>query len=423
MKKLLKKITALICVLMLVISVSGCSIILDTDPETNAEYELVTVDVSLSKQYIFRDTKDYTAQPVVNQVRFYTNGVTEDYDSYEKAAKDVMRSVVEIILLDNLGNHYAYGSGVIVDIDGGLDDNEYYIVTCHHIVSSAENIAVCVPDANARNYGDVDYDERYMFTGYIGGDKQTNSDLAVSLVGGDVDSDIAVLKLKVGNSSLDIQKAPVPATNQNELKYAQQVFAIGNPSGKLPMTFLGGNISYIDRTVVLDGIGYMNVIQHDTMITHGSSGGALFNMKGQLIGITNAGSDTYKGMNYAIPYYGIDGYLFVAKQLIKNSTPTNYGYVEGRWSLGVTITDTTATIKGSSVKVVSVETGSNVSGLLKKNDYIVKIEFNTYGGETYSEEITSSYDFKGMIFLAREALVVGDTIRITVAREKLLSLL
>ncbi len=410
MTKFLKRITTYMLVLLLAFSLSGCSMFLDidnSDPD-DLEYETITVDLTLNDQLIFCDTGTEDA-PLIDGVTFYTNGRTEDYQSFEEVASTVNRSVVEIIMMDDDGNHLSYGSGVIVDIAGGLASGEYYILTCHHVVSSAGKIAVCVPDTNLRNYGDLDYNENYTFTGYIGGDKQVNS--AVSLVGGDRDADIAVLKLKVRSPFLSIQKATFPQSS-SKLNYAQEVFSIGNPTGQLPMTFLSGNISYLDRLVVLDSIGYMELIQHDCLITHGNSGGGLFNMKGQLIGITNAGSDVYKGMNYAIPYYGADGFMKIAERLILNSTPTNYGYVEGRWSLGVTITEANNTVKGSSVKILSVENDSNAYNLLKKDDYVLKVE---YAG--HSENVTSSNSFKNAIFVARETLTLGDTIKITVARK------
>ncbi len=430
MKKFYKKITALICVLLLIFSTSGCSLILDVDDTENpssSSYSEITFDVNLTEQLIFCNTNEYTPTSTSIQAKFNHNGVIEDYTKFEDVASTVNRSVVKIIMKNSAGEHFSYGSGVIVDIEGGLNAGEYYVLTCHHVIASGGNISICVPDDNSRNDGDIDYEYDdvneeyiYVFNGYIGGDKQENSLKQVSLVGGDRDADIAVLKLKI-DPSFNIQKAPMPETSNflvGDLKYAQEVFSIGNPTGQLPMTFLSGNISYLDRIVVLDSIGYMELIQHDCLITHGNSGGGLFNMKGQLIGITNAGSDVYKGMNYAIPYYGVDGFMYVAKQLIENSTPTNYGYVEGRWSLGVTITENGSSVKGSSVSVALVESNSNADGIFKKGDYITKVEFSV-NGKDYSYDVTSSNTFESAIFLAREFLTVGDTIKITIARQVL----
>lgn len=422
MKNFFKKITAFICIMMFVLSMSGCSLILDLEDDTvnnypGEYYSEVTVDVTLSKQLIFCDTYDKGGFSTTNNVKFNSNQKAEDFEKFEYAAKEVNRSIVKIIMKDELGKDLSYGSGIIVDIEGGLSLNEYYILTCHHVISGAGNISICVPDANLRNHGDDDYDEKYIFNGYIGGEKSLNpfEVQEVSLVGGDRDADVAVLKLNASRKSISkLQKASFPQTEnflKGELEYAQEVFAIGNPTGQLPMTFLSGNISYLDRTIALDSIGYMKLIQHDCLITHGNSGGGLFNMKGQLIGITNAGSDVYKGMNYAIPYYGKDGFMAIAEKLIKSSTAKNYGYVEGRWNLGVTISEAENSVKGSSVSVVSVEKNSNVDGLMKTGDYILKVEYGNY-----SKPITSMNEFKDAVFHAREDIALGDTMKITIAR-------
>ena len=422
MKNFFKKITAFICVMMFVLSMSGCSLILDLEDDTvnnypGEYYSEVTVDVTLSKQLIFCDTYDKGSFSTTNNVKFNSNQKAEDFEKFEYAAKEVNRSIVKIIMKDELGKDLSYGSGVIVDIEGGLSLGEYYVLTCHHVISGAGNISICVPDASLRNHEDDDYDEKYIFNGYIGGEKSLNpfEVQEVSLVGGDRDADVAVLKLNASRKSISkLQKATFPQTEnflKGELEYAQEVFAIGNPTGQLPMTFLSGNISYLDRTVALDSIGYMKLIQHDCLITHGNSGGGLFNMKGQLIGITNAGSDVYKGMNYAIPYYGKDGFMAIAEKLIKSSTAKNYGYVEGRWNLGVTISEAENSVKGSSVSVVSVEKNSNVDGLLKTGDYILKVEYGNY-----SKPITSMNEFKDAVFHAREDIALGDTMKITIAR-------
>ncbi len=422
MKNFFKKVTALIFVLLFIFSVPGCSLILDIENNINdytgGNYTSeIIADIKLDKNLIFCDTHNNEAQPTVNNVIFKSNEKTEDFARFEDAAATVNRSIVKVIMEDATGNALSYGSGVIVDIEGGLGLGEYYVLTCHHVVASEGNISICVPDEKARNHGDVNYNQNYIFKGYIGGQKIFNplQNKEVSLVGGDRDSDVAVLKLSsFGKNVGALQKATFPHAD-DELRYAQDVFSIGNSTGDLPMTFLSGNISYLDRTVAIDSIGYMNLIQHDCLITHGNSGGGLFNMKGQLIGITNAGSDVYKGMNYAIPYYGENGFMAIAEKLIKSNTATNYGYIEDRWNLGVTIQEAEQKVNGSAVIVVSVDQNSNANELIKTGDYILKVEF-AIGSTQHVEQITSLNTFKNAIFIARQYLSIGDTVKITVAR-------
>ena len=241
------------------------------------------------------------------------------------------------------------------------------------------------------------------------------------LVGGDRETDVAVLKLVVGDrknrngQAVSIVKSKVaPSTYQ--YRYAEEVFAIGNPSGTLPMTYLDGVISYEDRQVKLDPVGYLNLLQHNCLITHGSSGGALYNMKGQLIGITNSGNDQYKGMNYAIPFSGEEGFVAIAKKLIETNTATNFGYVEGRWNLGIGITTAQTQINDSKVLIDHVENDSNCYGLLQAGDYITNVKCIKQGYEELNYAIHNQEEFQEVVYLLREYVSVGDTIKITVAR-------
>ena len=220
MNKFYKKLIALTCVLLCIFSVSGCSMILDIEDNTTSNYTgfttQVTVDIKLDKNFIFSDTYNYEGQPFSSNATFKSNGVTEDFDKYEDVAPLVNRSVVKLIMQDETGKDLSYGSGVIVDIEGGLNSDEYYLLTCHHIVSNGGNVSVCVPDENGRNLGDNNYNQNYIFKGYIGGQKGINpfQPKEVTLVGGDRDSDIAVLKLNaLGKDVGQLQKSSFPLHN------------------------------------------------------------------------------------------------------------------------------------------------------------------------------------------------------------------
>ncbi len=430
MKRTFKKIISFICLLTLILSVSGCSQFVDLNVGSGV-YQELSVTMQLKKQMIFCDTGETPAKvedPI--SVGFFVENSTQEL-STEEAAQKVMRSVVLIKIKTPEGT--LGGSGVIVNIKGGLGANEYYILTCHHVISSGGEITVCVPDGEGRNYGDVGYDEKYIFTGYIGKGKEVDKENSVCLVGGDKDGDIALLKLKVGNRPVDIVMASFANPNLIEVSYAQEVFAIGNPAGRLPMTYMHGYISYLDRTGTFDSIGMMtNLIQHDCLITHGNSGGGLFNMKGQLIGITNGGIESSPGISYAIPYYNTYydinegyyksneyGFMYIASQLIKTDNELNYGYVQGRWELGVTVSDAESAVSGSKLIIKDVSLGSNADGLIQKGDYITEMEFL---GTKYP--ITSMSTFVNAIFIAREYLQSSsvidnaDEIKFTIQRAK-----
>lgn len=418
MKKSIKKIITSICAFALVFILSSCSVFLGLDSSNANDWVSETVNVELDKNLIFCDTNSYSGLPLTSQVNFNVDNSSQDLSRVEVAEK-VRRSVVKIDL--NTPTTSSSASGVIVDIMGGLGANEYYVLTCHHVVSGGGDITVYVPDDNARNEGDLDYDENYAFVGVIGDKTPTLTKSSVMLIGGDRDTDVAVLKLSVGNrknkngQSVSIVKSTVaPSTYQ--YKYAEEVFAIGNPSGSLPMTYLDGVISYENRLIRLDPVGYMNLLQLNCLITHGSSGGGLFNMKGQLIGITNAGSDQDKGMNYAIPFSGEEGFVEIATKLIKSNTTKNFGYIDGRWSLGVSIKTADNSVNGSKVVIDYVETNSNAYGLLEEGDYVINIKCVKDGYEDLNYDVASESEFKEIIYVLREYVEVGDTIQFTVSR-------
>ena len=140
------------------------------------------------------------------------------------------------------------GSGFILSGDG-------YVLTNYHVVEGMTSIYVTL------------YDKR---------------ELPASLVGYDESNDIAVLKVIGDNLS------PVILGDSDNLNVGDSVVAIGNPLGELSFTLTAGLISAKDRTIVLQSGQAMTLLQTDCPINAGNSGGALFNMYGEVIGITNA---------------------------------------------------------------------------------------------------------------------------------------
>lgn len=340
------------------------------------------------------------------------------YTDYAEVASKVKRAVVAIRMdyTVNGSNNTAFGSGVIVEIN-----SINYIITCHHVVSSGGDITVYIPDENSRNIGDSDYNENYALSGQIIANRTLSAMGEIQLIGGDKDSDIAVLKINDGRKNLNIVSAPIPVEGYS-VKYAEKIFTIGNPSGELPMTFMSGNISYVNREVNISGIGEMTLLQHDASINHGSSGGGMFNMYGELIGITNAGRDEFYNLNYAIPFSGQNGFVNIASQLIGsyNSLNNNFGYVTGRWALGITVTSTDSAVQGSYVYVSSVESNSNSAGKLQVNDRILSVKYQKNGSQVSFDASTSS-QFAYAVSQMKKHLSASSTnpptVTITVYRE------
>ncbi len=313
--------------------------------------------------------------------------------------ENVKRSVVSIRVEDRENQLASSGTGVIINFDDGntsLAYKDYYILTCFHVINApGAEITVYVPDGQGKNFNDSGYDEKnYAFKGYIGNDVGLSQQ--VFLVGGDKTSDIAVLRLRA-NSFVknNIQTATVTEDGISELKVGSPVVAIGNALGYLPGRATTGTIAYINRLAEVDDVGTMTLLELDLNIYHGNSGGGLFNLEGELVGITNCGDDTNIGINYAIPARNSDdknadtGFVNIANQLIATETASNYGYVSGRaGKFGFSIMNTD---KG--VEVVQM---NNLSGYapayeagMRVGNVIVKA---IIGGKEYNITTVESYN-------------------------------
>ena len=259
------------------------------------------------------------------------------------------------------------GSGVIISSDG-------YILTCAHVVDGASTITVTI--------GDKDY--------------------TATLVGEDTTSDIAVIKIDADGLT------PATVGNSDSLKVGQSVMAVGNPLGELGGTVTGGMISALNRSVTIQGTNStntMSLIQMDASVSPGNSGGGLFNMNGELVGIVNAKSSSSdaEGLGFAIP---INDAIKVAQELLEN------GYVTGRPYLGVTylaVTDAQTAqqlgVNAYGVYIVDVTKGGPADQAgLKAGDRIVSVD---------GSEIAAKDDL-GTLMQNHSA---GDTLSITVARD------
>lgn len=333
-----------------------------------------------------------------------------------KLIKEVKDSVVAIKGIDEGSTESgSYSSGVIVDMDRFDGDdtlldnaNEFFIITCHHCVDAVGDISVFLVDENGKNFTDDGYNSSYTFTGKIGGTPSNAG--AVSLVGGDPDSDLALLRLIISNEEVaqNVVEAKIMDTSKYSLEVGEDVVAIGNPSGLLPGTASAGIISYIGRNEIVENVGEMELIQIDVQTNPGNSGGALFNMYGELVGITSAGDLNYDGLNFAIPLTTTatnQGVVSVIRQLAGTVTANNYGYVSGRWKVGVTIEEQNGRVYVASMPTVSAAYDAGI----RTGDYISMV---TVGTKPFT--ISTISDFDEAITYAKQTLTLGGTIKMTV---------
>ena len=210
------------------------------------------------------------------------------------------------------------GSGFIISEDG-------YILSNYHVVEGATRLTVIT---------------------YMGDEYEAK------LVGFDEMNDVAVLK--VNATGLDA----VTIGSSDDLIVGDQVVAIGNPLGELTSSLTVGDISAKDRTINTDG-SLINMMQTDAAINPGNSGGPLFNMRGEVVGITTAkysgstGSGaSIEGIGFAIP---IADAMAMTEDLIAHGYLTNQAY------LGVSVMD----LDASTASMYSLPTGSYVQSVVE----------------------------------------------------------
>ena len=315
------------------------------------------------------------------------------------------------------------GSGVIIGVKDTAS-TDVYIITCHHVISGGGDITVYLPDEDC-NYDNADY----IFTGTIDASIYTSN--AVTLVGGDRVSDIAVIKIDLnlpassGNklSSDKIVRANIPVSSYSVSK-GEEIFAIGNPSGTLPGSVSSGIVSYLERDALVNDVGNMKLMQIGVSTNPGNSGGGLYNLYGELIGITNAGNTNYDETNFAIPceLSNGNGFVNIAKHLMTKKTATNYGYVPDRWEIGISIEEVSLGLNGSYAKVSYVKNGSNAYGKLLVGDRINSVSWQFNGNKVYQiaadgTNFTSAVScFAFYSALMRTELEKGDKFIVNVTR-------
>ena len=218
------------------------------------------------------------------------------------AVVEAVESTVVEIRTETAVNDYLYGdyvtggagSGVIISADG-------LILTCNHVIDGAELITVTL--TNGKEY-------------------------KAEVYGKDSWSDLALLKIEEDSLAYaTFAKAPEGEALYSYMKVGETVVAIGNPLGELGGSVSVGVISALGRAVTVEGMP-MTLLQVDASVNPGNSGGGLFNLRGELIGIVNAKStgDAVEGIGFAIPStYALD----ITTSLY------NQGYVSGRPYLGM----------------------------------------------------------------------------------------
>ena len=283
---------------------------------------------------------------------------TDQYVSiFREVANECLKTVVEIYVTAPSGS--GAGSGVIYDPNG-------YIVTNYHVTDeTATSIDVVL-------YDGTEYKAQFIY--------------------GDELADIAVIKIEKTDCDYAV------FGDSEALTYGDLVLAIGNPQG-LGLSVTDGIISRPGELVTV-GNSTMNLLRTSAAINGGNSGGGLFNLNGELVGIVNAklAASTIDNIGYAIP----------SSTVVKCINDLrDHGYITGRARLGVTVETKTYTSWPYQYTLLQVKdifaNGSAANSGLLEGDILYQYEgTNITSFEILSQQLTK--------------YSVGDTIKLTVLR-------
>ena len=274
-------------------------------------------------------------------------------------------SIVGITAYPEDQDGYYWGTGVIADENG-------LIVTNAHVIEGCASAEVTL-------YNNESYE--------------------ALLVGADTVSDLALLKI-------DCTGLPAASfADISSLSVGDPVAAIGNPlSEEFRSTLTNGIISAIDRGMNYNG-HTMSLLQTNAAINQGNSGGALFNMYGQVVGITNMKMMSYfssiEGIGFAIPSSTVKA---VVDQLAEN------GEVRGRPSIGITV----GAIPQEALENYELPEGLYISAVAENSDAAAQ---GIREGDILTAIDGQSVSSTEEVAAIRDTKSVGDSMRFTIWRQ------
>lgn len=273
---------------------------------------------------------------------------------YSENLESVVSIHTEIVTQGLFGQSvgYASGSGFVISEDG-------YVLTNHHVIEGASTITVVMSNG---------------------------SEYSAKLIGSEEDSDVAVLKIDAEGVF-----NPVVLGDSDKLIIGEDVLAIGNPLGELTFSVTKGIVSALDRDIQIDNFTAINMFQVDCAVNEGNSGGPVFNMYGEVVGIVSAkyASETIEGLGFCIP---INDVAIIVSDLVEHGKVINKAY------MGIQVADVDETmishynmVAGAYVSIIEEGSCAEKSGL-KVGDIIV--EFNGETVESVSDLLSAKRNFR-----------------------------
>lgn len=327
-KKVLKVLLASVLIIALVAASCGVTAYLMTCYHIQHTNQLVRAINHLGEQILILEQEiqdnSFTGQGNSISGTGTTDGLTpgQIHAQNKNSVVGIANQGVTTNIFGQVTQTASAGSGFVISENG-------YIVTNYHVIEGAKTLTVITNN-----------EEEYPAT----------------VVGYDEGNDFALIKVDVTGWT------PVKLGSSDDLIVGDQVVAIGNPLGEITNSLTVGYISVKDRDVTIAN-SVINMLQTDTAINPGNSGGPLFNMKGEVIGITTAkyAGEAVESIGFAIP---IDDVKQMITELLEN------GFIAAPY-MGVNIT---TQADGIGVYVQSVVPGSPAEKAgIRKGDIIVGI--------------------------------------------------
>jgi serine protease Do len=295
------------------------------------------------------------------------------------------------------------GSGIIYKLD--KEQGDAYIVTNYHVVYDYRS------DTINRVSDEI--------TVYLYGQENEKYAISATYIGGSMNYDLAVLKVEGSRVIAESSAMAVSFHDSEDVAVLDAAIAIGNPESKgISATF--GHVNVDSEYITMLGADNssqikLRVMRIDTAVNEGNSGGGLFNLNGELIGIVNAKIEetSVDNIGYAIPGNVVK---YVAENIIEHCDGTEQETMT-RCLVGITVSvtdqytvfesETGRVHKKEGVSVSDITSGSLAEGVLMEGDVIKSI---TLRGTTYT------VDRKHIVIDSMLNARVGDTVTFTVLR-------
>ena len=301
-----------------------------------------------------------------NDLKIKLDSETGKEMSTSQIAESSRNSVLGISVYSTSGILEGEASGVVAGTNS--KNTKTYIITCAHVVDEDKNYVYKIVDAAGKEY-------------------------LAAVVGYDSSRDIGVLSVeKVGFDA-------VRFADSSTLKAGETVVAIGNPGGS---EFFGsvtqGVVSATDRMLSFSSQN-IKCIQHDAAINPGSSGGALYNQYGQVVGInySKIAMDDYEGMNFAVPSNTV---VERANIIIAEGLKTRGARLGIEYYVAASYFDENY----KQLIINSIDEKSDLKGKAVEGDFIIAVN---------GEKITDKYTIIELI----NGKSPGDTITLTIAHK------